>query len=365
MEIKINKIILDNAIELVAKAIDQNPFIPVMKGVLIEAEDNKITLIGSNGEISIKHTINTSVDSLIITPGVALIELNMFRNIVKKVDSDLQIITNDNIMQIKSSDDIYTLNLYNNFDYPTIDFTIYGEMLKIKWQDLKDIAKNVWFAASQNEANLILCCVNISAKNKQLKMLATDRYRYAEQILPIENDINFNISLLSKNLKDLLSFEFNGDINLYISDHKIIFQIDNNIIQSKIVEQIYQDVSKIIPKDFPFTLTISKKEISSLLNKASVIINENYNKIRLTIKNNVLTLSSSRDEIANVVLKTKNFAYNGDELKLLLNGKFLKDAISVFDDEVNIYITKDHMRLVAKSNSNPNNIQLFTPQKGF
>ena len=42
MEIKINKIILDNAIELVAKAIDQNPFIPVMKGVLIEAEDNKI-----------------------------------------------------------------------------------------------------------------------------------------------------------------------------------------------------------------------------------------------------------------------------------------------------------------------------------
>ena len=99
MEIKINKIILDNAIELVAKAIDQNPFIPVMKGVLIEAEDNKITLIGSNGEISIKHTINTSVDSLIITPGVALIELNMFRNIVKKVDSDLQIITNDNFIQ--------------------------------------------------------------------------------------------------------------------------------------------------------------------------------------------------------------------------------------------------------------------------
>ena len=365
MEIKINKLILDNSLDLVSKGVDQNPFIPVMKGILIDAQDNKITLTGSNGEISIKNTIKVDLNSAIITPGVALIELSMFRNIIKKMEDDIHIITDDKTMIIQSGNDKFTLNLYNKFDYPTIDFTIYGDLLKIKWHDLKEITKNVLFAASQNESSLILCCVNISAKDKKLKMLATDRHRYAEQILDIDDNVNFNISLLSKNLKDLLSFEFNNEINLYVSEHKVIFQVGDTIIQSKVVEQIYQDVSRIIPKEFENILTISKKEISTLLNKASVIITENYNKIKLLIKDKTLTISSSRDEIANVTLKTSNFTYTGDELKLILNSKFLKDAISVFDDEINIYITKEPIRLVAKSKSNPNNIQLFTPLRGF
>lgn len=101
------------------------------------------------------------------------------------------------------------------------------------------------------------------------------------------------------------------------------------------------------------------------MNKASVIINENYNKIKLHIVDNVLTISSAREEIANAEIKTNNFSYNGEELKLALNSRFLKDAISVYEDNLNILFTKDKLRIVIKSDSNPNVLQLITPQKGF
>ena len=60
-----------------------------------------------------------------------------------------------------------------------------------------------------------------------------------------------------------------------------------------------------------------------------------------------------------------NIEICNDELKLALNSKFLRDAISVFDDKLKIQITKDNLKLVVTSASNPNNIQLFTGQKGF
>ncbi|WP_027123028.1 DNA polymerase III subunit beta [Metamycoplasma spumans] len=365
MQLKINKLLLEHAIERVAKAIDSNPFIPSMKGVLISAQDNKITFIGSNGEISIKHEVETSLDAEITVPGIFLVELSLFRNIIKKLDGDVVLDSDDKILKISTENDEYCLNLYPTNEYPDIDFEVYGDTLKIKWNDFKEMIRDVIFAASNNETTLILCCVNIMAHNNKLKLVTTDRHRYAEVINDTESPAEFNISILSKNLRDLMNFEYSSDVILHISEHKILFQIDNTIIQSKVIDQPYQDVSKIVPKEFETELKISKKELNNLLNKASVIITENYNKIRFHILDDTLTISSTRDEIGNAKVKTQKFEYNGQELKLALNGKYLKEAIAVYDDNLVISFTKNNLRIVITSPSKPNVLQLITPQKGF
>ncbi|MGX9339648.1 DNA polymerase III subunit beta [Mycoplasma sp. 332] len=365
MELKINKLLLDAAIERVAKAIDANPFMPELKGILLSAEGNKITLIGSNGSISIKHDINVSLDAEIILPGKILVDLSLFRNIVKKLDNDIILKSKENTLELITENERFSINLYNLFEYPVIDFSVYGDQVKISWQKLKNMVKNVSVSASTLETNIILCCINISAQNNQFKLVATDKYRYAEEIAEIADDVNFNISILAKNLKDVLNFDYSGDVILNISDQKILFELDGTVIESKVVDQVYIDVSRIIPKSFAYELIITKKELNSLLNKASVIISENYNKIRLHINDNILTISSTRDEIANAEIKTQKFSYNDSELKLALNSKFLKDAIQSFDDEIKLSFTADKMRIVITSQSNPKLYHLITPQRGF
>ncbi|MCV3753640.1 DNA polymerase III subunit beta [Mycoplasma enhydrae] len=365
MELKINKLLLDSAIEKVAKAIDSNPFIPELKGIRIEAEGNKIVLIGSNGAISIRHEIPASLDAEIIVPGVILVDLFLFRNIIKKLENDILLKVKENSLEVLSENDRFTLNLYSAYDYPPIDFSVYGDKVKINWNVLKNVIRNVGVAASTLETNIILCCINISAQNNKLKFVATDKYRYAEEIVEIEDDVNFNISILVKNIKDLLNFEHSGDVVLNVSDQKILFQIDGTIIESKVVDQVYLDVSKIIPKNFEHTLEISKRELNNLLNKASVIISENYNKIRVQIQDQVLTISSTREEMANAEIKSNKFSYSDSELKLALNSRFLKEAIQSFEDEIKLSFTPDKMRIVITSESNPNLFHLITPQRGF
>lgn len=365
MKLKIDKLLLDNAIERVSKSVDANPFLPVMKGILIQAEDNKITLIGSNGETSIKHEIETSIDAQIELPGIVLVELSLFKNIIKKLDGEIVLEVVNNILKISTNNENYNLNIYDVNEYIAIDFACYGEQVKINWNDFKSLVRDVIFAASTNEVSLILCCVNISAANKKIKFITTDRFRYAQAVQDISEDVTFNISILAKNLRDITNFDYNGDVILNISDQKISFKLDSTTIESKVVDQLYQDVSRIVPQEFDTELKITKKELNNLLNKASVIINENYNKIKLHIVDNVLTISSVREEIANAEIKTNNFSYNGEELKLALNSRFLKDAISVYEDNLNILFTKDKLRIVIKSDSNPNVLQLITPQKGF
>ncbi|TPE56711.1 DNA polymerase III subunit beta [[Mycoplasma] falconis] len=364
MELRINKFILDEALDRISKVIDPNPVFVTLKGIWIKAEDNKITMIGSNGAISIKHTISASMDVEITTPGFMLVEFNIFRNIIKKLEGDIVLKSDGKVVDVITDSDHFNINLYDE-EYPAIDFDFSGEQLRIDWQDLKNLTKDVILATSNNENNLILNCVNISTNDGKIKFLATDRYRYAEATKDIDSDATFNISVLAKNLKDLLAFDFEGDVILNISDKKLSFEKDGSIIESKVVDQVYHDMSKIVPKEFTSEIIIEKRELNNLLNKASVIISENYNKLKIHILNDTMTFMSTRKEIANAEIKTQNFTYNGEELKIAINSRFLKDAISVFEGTLYIKFTKDKQRIVVVSDSNPNVIQLITPQKGF
>ena len=367
MEIKINKLILDNAIETVAKAVDPLPFDPIMKGILISAEDNQIVFSGSDGEISARHTIKTSLDAIIKTPGICLVELSMFRNLVKKLDDDILIKTDEKIMTLSSNLDVFTLNLFTSSDYPDIDYSVYGDTLKINWNKLKNVAKDVWFAASISDADLILNCVNLSVKNKKLTLMATDRFRFAQETVEVNsNDLPNDVSILAKNLKSLMNFNCDDEVTLYVSQNKIAFQLENTVVQSKIVDQSYLDVTNLIPKTCKYKILIDKKELNSILNKVSTITNETNNKIVLEIKNKVMTLSASRSEIASATIKTQNFSFEGIDSRWIINVKYLKDAISVLDGQITFCITGERTcKFLLTSNENPNVVQLFTPQKGY
>ncbi|TPI02294.1 DNA polymerase III subunit beta [Mycoplasma struthionis] len=365
MELKISKILLDLAIERIGRAIDPNPYIPALKGVLIYAENNQITFTGSNGKINIKHTIEASLDAEIISAGVVLVDYVFLRNIVKRLEGDVLLKSDDTKLSISTENDNFHLNLFASHEYPLIDFNIYGEKLKVNWLAFKNMAKDVMFAASTNEAKLILCCVNISSQNRKLKMIATDSFRYSEQTIDVEENSEFNISLLAKNLRDLLSFEYNGDVILNISEHKILFELDGTVIECAVFNQAYNDVSRIFPKQFAHTINISKRVLNSLLNKVLVIVSESYNKIRLNIGHEFFEISSVREEIADAAIRTSEFSLEGEEFKVALNSKYLREAIAVYDDEITLKFTADRTKILLTSDTKPNAIQLISAFKGF
>lgn len=365
MKIKSNKILLEKIFNTLEPAIDSvNPF-PSLLGMFLDVSESTATIISSNGDISIKHKVISNSNFSIEKPGIVLVPSYLFRNIIRRLNGEIIIENKNGILYIENEGSIYTINCLDSKEYPQIDFEL-SDYLKVNLSSkfIKKVIRNVSFSASNNEnSNIILSGVNFNLNEGKIISTATDSFRLSQEISEVNSKESFNFTITSKNLRDLFSNLASKEVELLIDENKINIIDENTVYQSKLISMPYLEVSKIIPKNFERKLIIDKKIFNSYLNKASVILNERYNAIDITISNEKIIISSQRKEIGatNIVLSNDFYSYSGNPVKFRLNNKFVKDAINVFDGNIEILMNSNTNPLLVKSESSLDNIQLISP----
>ncbi len=368
MKIQVNAKEIIKNLDEVNKCINNNNMFLPLRGVLVEVLEDRISMITSDGTLSIVKSILPNDEVFKVQePGRLLIPSLLFTNIIRKCEGNIEIFNKGNILFIKNGTDDYEINLFDVSEYPAIDFTLQGVKLSVNAKNLREAAKNVLFAASISDVDIIFNGVNINYDNNKMTLIATDSYRVAYQEMEVKDsrNVNFNVSIFAKNLKEFIPEFINDDVDLFVNDYKINLVYQNTVIQSKLIDAPYKDVSKIFPTGFSKTLTIQKKELIDAINKAIVISSDAFCRLRFEINQKEIKVISVKEEIGNssVVIPTKNFV--GDDLVITVNYKFLKEALSVFDGEIQIKFNNGIDRFVIIGTSNPNNKQLIAPQRSY
>lgn len=368
MKIQVNAKEFIKNLDEVSKCVNNNNIFLPLRGILLDILEDRITIIGSDGNLSIIKTIIKDEKFLKIEEtGKLLIPSLLFTNVVRKCEDNIEIFNKGNILFISNGTDKYELNLFDASEFPLIDFTLQGVKLTINSKELRDAAKNVLFAASSSDVDIIFNGVNIDYSNNKMKLIATDSYRVAYEEMEIKDsrNINFNVSIFAKNLKEFIPESINDNVDMFVNDYKINLIYQDTIIQSKLIDAPYKDVSKIFPESFSRTLTIEKKELIDAINKAIVISSDSFHRLRFEIDQKEIKIISIKEEIGNssVVIKTKNFV--GDDLIFTVNYKFLKEALSVFEGEIQLKFNNGIERFIIIGKSNPKNKQLIAPQRSY
>lgn len=83
MKFKCQQQSLAKAINIVSKAVALRTTIPVLKGILIKAQKDSITLYASNLDIAISNKIEAEVEE----EGFAVVTAKLFGNIIRKMPS--------------------------------------------------------------------------------------------------------------------------------------------------------------------------------------------------------------------------------------------------------------------------------------
>ncbi|WKX02483.1 DNA polymerase III subunit beta [Candidatus Mycoplasma mahonii] len=365
MKIKINKKTLLNTLETCAKALNPHSALTSLQGIMIVVLENQIIFTTSNSNLSIKEIIEKNDGLEIIEPGKALIPGKLFIDIIKKQDEEITIFKEKESVIIESLDSKVHINLLDVNEYPIISFDNYGEEFIINAEELKKIISEVAFAASDGDKRIILNGVNLSLQNKILTIGATNSFRLACKEIEVESNIEFNISILSKNLRHFIPTNVKNDIKLWVTDAKIVTQFKNTTIVSKLIDGIYPEIKRLIPNNFETEVIVNTKILSNLLDKAMVMTSESNVVVKLTIDEDVLALESKRDQIGDLFAKTNSFSKTGAKIEIAFNGQFLKEAISRFSGEVKIGFNGPQKPFIIKSSSNKLLIQLVLPHRSY
>lgn len=339
MHFSIDRKFFYDKLSIVARAISVFSPLPALSGIYIDVQSDKIILTGSDSNISIRSTIvQGELNQLNIeSTGSIVIESKYLLEIIRKMDSPIVEFNceDSSLVRITTDNGKFNLNGIESNEYPNIDFSQPINSFSLQSDDLKAIVNQTSFACSDKDTRPVLNGVNFRANANTLYCSGTDSYRLARKVLPIDNTRDFDITIPSKSLSEVVRSinEDQESIQIFVDSKKAQFIFDKTIIQTRLIDGTFPDVDRIIPNSAVSTMIVDSRELANVIDRTNFIRNEKIHLVKLECTPEVTHVKTNSSEIGNSDEILTNCEYKGEDITLSCNGTFMLDAIKALNGE--------------------------------
>jgi DNA polymerase-3 subunit beta len=337
---------LTKALSIVSRAVTSRTTIPILKGILIEAkEENMLSLSASDLDISIETRIKADVSE----EGSIVLPSKLFGDIVRKMpQGDVSFRENENgSVDIKCLKTEFKIMGVSPEEFPKIYGEMKGKKISLDKGMLKEMIRKTCFAASVDETRGIITGVLMELKKDSINMVSLDGFRMAvvreqmkneeetEIIIPagIMSEVGRIISDTEEEKKhEKEREEEKGVFEIAIDEKRIVFDLKNTIVVSRLLEGVFVKYEDIIPKEYKTTLLLNKEDLRESVERASVLIREGKNNfIKMELSDGKIILTSKNEE---GFFKDEITAeQTGENMEIGFNAKFIMDALKAISDE--------------------------------
>ena len=345
--------------------------LPILSNILIEVENNSLTLSSTDMDISIKETINCNV----IEEGSTTLNAQIMFDIVKKLPetSEVEFISNDGkILTIRSNVSKFSLSCLPKDEFPIIEaISNNSKKLKVKSQIILNLINKTKFAISNEETRYFLNGLYFNIiegdNSSNLNFVGTDGHRLATASTVINNS-NIEVPgviVPKKTINELskLLAENNDDIDIDISSNKIIFYIDNLILISKLIDGNFPDYTRVIPKNNNNNLKVNRLNLLFAVDRVSTIANEKAPSIKFKLLKNLINLSSINNENSTAT-EDIEVEYEGSEMEIGFNSRYIMDILDNLESkEIIISFNDNSSPIIVQEKSQSDNIYVLMPMR--
>ena len=326
---------LVKALNIVSKAVTSRTTIPILKGILINVDENGfVTMSSSDLDISIENKFEV-VD---YEPGEIVVQAKLFGDIIRKLPSDIIYIEEkDGNLIIRCSSSEFNIIGSPSDEFPKINLGENGEKLIFDKEILKEMIKKTTFAASVDESRGVITGVLFEIKENSFNMVALDGFRMAVAREAVNNGREQNIIIPARTLNEVQKILSEADtekeeVELILNDKRALFVIDNIKVVIRLLDGEYVRYNDILPKESQLRVVLNRMNLMEAIERASLFAKVGKNNlIRLNIKENEMEITSKSEE--GNVREDVFISRDGNDLVIGFNSKYLIDSLKAIDDE--------------------------------
>lgn len=381
MKFDINKKVLSDALKKVDRAISNRVIVEVLKGVLIVAKGDTLSLTGSNADLSVKFDIHKDEDNglNIEQEGGVVLPAKELIQIVRSMPESRVYFSNVDTRQvvITSGKSKFAISGQESTSYPRLPKVDNEMSFEVKGEHLNNLIEKTIHSVSDFETRPILTGINLTLKNSQLTAISTDAHRLSkvENVdVQIDEGIENSVTVPGETIKEVPKLiSDSSDVKVYMTANQIGFKTDHILVLSRLLEGTYPETSRLIPMDSKTILKVDRKSFMSSIERANILASDGNNnavKFEITDKSkglfNTIQLSH-RGELGESKEEILVNDVEGDELEISFNSNYMVEALKVIeDDEVVIQFTGAMRPFVIKpSNLEEKTLQLILPIRTF
>ena len=334
MKLVCKKSNLLNGVQIVSKAVPSKTTMPILECILIDASSNEIKLTANDMDLGIE----TIIEGDIIEKGIIAIDAKILLEMVRGLpDNDVNIETDDKYnVFITCEKTNYNIVGKSGEDFSYIPVIERQDPVILSQFILKEMIRQTIFSISDSDTNKLMTGELFEINEDELKIVSLDGHRISIRKNLMKNSYEHNkVIVPGKTLNEIskiLTGESDKDVNIYFTDKHIIFEFDQTVVVSRLIEGEYFKINQMISSDYETKVRIDKKELLSCINRATFLVKEGDKKpVIIDIKDGIMELriNSTRGSMNEVI----DIKKEGKDLMIGFNPKFLIDALKVIDDE--------------------------------
>ena len=306
---------------------------PVLEGILISAEQGKITLIAYNLEMGMKKEIYANCDEA----GDIVINARLLSDILRRMNGILVEISADERLNchIKCGEATFDIMGMAAEDFPEMPSVGNGKTVSLKGSILADMVKGTFFATAQNEgAKPVLTGIYVTIEDGIMQFVAIDGYRLAIRKQQVYISDSFVFLISGKAILEAVKLidEETENVEISVGARLISFNINGYDFISRLFEGEFVNYKKTLPTEYKERVVVNTRELIDTVERVSLLISESFStpvRCYFNELNVVFTCATSMGRAT----ETFNTKLEGDKFEIGLNSRYLLDALKAAETE--------------------------------
>jgi DNA polymerase-3 subunit beta len=348
LKFQVNKDVLSDAVSFAVRLLPQRTTLPILGGILIEADANALRLSVFDYEVSAQAEIVAKVEN----SGRVLVSGRLLSEIASKLpNAPVDFTTDGSKVVVSCGSTKFSLLTMPVEEYPTlpeipaISGTITGEAFQ-------NAVHQVAVAASKDDVTPVLTGVQLEAGEKSISFVATDRYRVALREAAWQSNpagVGAVALVPARTLQEVAkTFGNQGEISISItkSDERemIAFKANNRSVTSLLLKGNFPPVKSLFPDNIENYAVIATQDLIDSTRRVSLVL-ERESPLRYSFDEGAVALEATGNETAQA---SENISaeLEGKEIVVSLKPQFLIDGLAGVHSEF--------VKIAFTNNDNPN-----------
>ena len=339
MELTVKKENFLEALSITQSVVERKTILPVLSNVKLSAREGFLTVTATDLEVGFEGVYPAEI----IAEGAVTVPAKKLYEITRELPSqEVYLHERENKWVFISGGEAK----FNLFGLPAEDFPGLPEMgdvreIAISAHKLKRMIQCTLFSTSTedtmyNTSGVFLEYLSSGGENL-LRMVSTDGHRLSLMEQAIEGAKKLNLEggvvISRKGITEILRLiEGEETVKIGFSENAAMVKTKNGLLAIRLLENKFPDYKRVIPPSTEYRMSIPRTAFLEMLRRMSIMSTERYKAIRLDISPGLLEIYSTNPELGEAQEK-KDVIYQGPELSIGFNPRYLMDALMVLESE--------------------------------
>ncbi|AWB94257.1 DNA polymerase III subunit beta [Agromyces badenianii] len=345
MKFQVNRDVFSEAVSFAVKLLPQRTTLPILSGVLIQANADGLVLSSFDYEVSSQTEIQADVEE----QGTVLVSGRLLAEIAGRLpNAPVRVATEESRISVSCGSASFTLLSMPVEEYPSIP-EIGPESGVVPAEEFAAAVAQVAVAASRDDVTPVITGVQLEVRENNLSLVATDRYRVAVRELDwdgggVASEETVTALVPARTLQEVgKTFGHSGTISVSITNRDdrelIAFSAEKKTVTSLLIKGNFPPVRRLFPETVDNYAVVNTAELIEATRRVALVL-EREAALRYSFTADGLTLEAIGSEQAQAS-ESIDAILTGDDTVVSLKPQFLLDGLgAVHSEYVRVSFTK-------------------------